>query len=135
MKKVIATMILAGFVSIASFAQTAPAAQETKDKPKMSKEEKAKIKAKQEEEMNTLLKDVGLDEGQKTKVLAILAESKEKSGAIKKDASITEDDKKTQLKTINDDKNARLKEIMGEEKWKHFNELKKKQKEASPATP
>ena len=133
MKKLIATTMFASVISIATFAQTP--AQATKDKPKMSKEDKAKMKVKQEEEMNALLKETGLDESQKTKVLAVLADAKEKSGTLKKDASITEEDKKTQLKTINDDKNAKLKEIMGEEKYKHFNELKKKQKEASTATP
>jgi len=122
-------MLIAGSISIASYAQ--PATTPVQDKPKLSKEEKAKVKAKQEEEQTALLTEAGLDADQQKKVAETLAQAKDKAGVIKKNDAIAADDKTAQLKVINEEKNAKLKEIMGEEKWKHYNELKKKQKAAT----
>lgn len=124
MKKVFVTlMLLAGL----SFAATA---QQT-EKPQLSKEEKAKLKQKQEDELNAAFKEVGLTEEQIKQYKEVTVEANKKSNAVKSDATLTDEQKEAKRKEINSEKNDKLKEIMGADKYKQFNAIRKKQKEAA----
>jgi hypothetical protein len=130
MKKIIAVLMFTGLFSTVTNAQTpVPASKEAK--PEMSKEEKAKQKMKQDEEMAAAFKEVGLSEDQIKQVKEVNTEASKKSSEIKKDDSLSDEAKKEKNKEVNSEKAKKLKEIMGEDKYKQFNDIRKKQKEAA----
>jgi len=131
MKKI--TLVLAGFLLTAatSFAQDA---NTSTTKPELSKEEKTKLKQKQDEEMMSAYKEVGLTEDQIKLVKDANTEAWKKSNEIRKDAALTEDAKKEKLKEISTEKNEKIKAIMGADTYKLFSAIRKKQKEAAATT-
>lgn len=126
MKKVFVTLMLLAGLSFAANAQQT-------EKPQLSKEEKAKLKQKQEDELNAAFKEVGLTEEQIKQYKEVTAEANKKSNAVKADATLTDEQKEAKRKEINSEKNDKLKEIMGADKYKQFNAIRKKQKEAAAA--
>ena len=61
----------------------------------------------------------------------INAEASKRSAEVRKDASLTDDQKKEKLEVIRAEKNAKSKEIMGKERSKKYNELKKEKAAAA----
>lgn len=115
------------FVFATVNAQDAPKA----DKPQLTKEEKQKMKEKQEADLAAAFKEAGLSEAQVQQIKALNDEINEKNKAIREDATLTGEQKREKIKANMDEKNQKIKEIMGEEKFKQFNEIRKKQKEAA----
>ena len=130
MKKIFVTLLTIGVFTIAANAQQAASAEATA-KPQMSKEEKAKQKQKQEEEMAAAYKEVGLTDEQIKQVKEANTEAAKKSAEVRKDATLSEEAKAEKLKAISTEKNNKIKEIMGKDKYKQFNEIRKKQKAAA----
>jgi hypothetical protein len=126
MKKLVFTLFSMLAIATTTLAQSAEATP-------MSKEEKAKLKAKQAEEMAAAYKAAGLTADEVTKVTAIAEEASKKSSEVKKDASLTDEAKKEKLKEITDEKNAKIKEFMGKERYKAYGEMRKKQKAEAEA--
>lgn len=131
MKKVFVTLLTIGVFTIAANAQQATSAETTAAKPQISKEERAKLKQKQEEEMAAAYKEVGLTDEQIKQVKEANAEAAKKSAEVRKDATLSEEAKAEKLKAISTEKNNKIKEIMGKDKYKQFNEIRKKQKAAA----
>ncbi len=131
MKKVFATFAFVGLFTSAINAQQATAASTDAAKPQMSKEEKAKQKQKNDEDMAAAFKEAGLTEEQIKQVKDANVEATKKGNEVKKDATLTEEAKAEKLKEINKEKNDKVKAIMGEEKSKLFNAIRKKQKAAA----
>jgi hypothetical protein len=123
MKKIVLTFIAAFGLMVFANAQAAEPA-----KP-LTKEEKVKLKQKQDEDMAAAYKAAGLTDDQIKQVNDALSDASTKGNVIKKDAALSEEDKKTKLKAISDEKNSKLKEIMGKDKYKLYTEARKKQKE------
>ena len=115
------------FVFAAVNAQEAPKA----DKPQLTKEEKQKMKEKQEADINAAFKEIGLTDEQIQQVKTVMDEASKKNNELRKNETLTDEQKKEQMKANNDEKNQRMKEIMGEDKYKQFNAIRKKQKEAA----
>ncbi len=107
-------------------------AQTADEQKAPTKEEKQKMKEKQEADYAAAFKTAGLTDEQIKQVKAAMQEASEKGKEIKKDASLSDDEKKSKLKEISDAKNAKLKEIMGD-KYKAYAAERKKQKEAGNA--
>ena len=125
MKKLI-TVVCAMFVFVAiSNAQT------TEAKVPATKEEKQKMKEKQEADLAAAFKEIELTDEQVQQVKEVMTATNQKNKEIRMEASLTDEDKKTKINANNDEKNAKIKEIIGAEKYKQFNEIKKKQKAAS----
>lgn len=115
------------FVFAAANAQEAVKAE----KQQPTKEEKQKLKEKQEADMAVAFKEIGLTDEQVEKVKAVADEASKKNNEVRKNESLSDDQKKEQMKANNDEKNQKIKEIMGEDKYKQFNAIRKKQKEAA----
>ena len=81
--------------------------------------------------MAAAFKEVGLSEDQIKQVKEVNTEASKKSSEIKKDDSLSDEAKKEKNKEVNSEKAKKLKEIMGEDKYKQFNDIRKKQKEAA----
>ena len=96
--------------------------------PQLSKEQKTEMKAREESNLAEAFKAAGLSEEQMTKAREIFAQSSKKMKEIKNNEKLPEEEKGTEKKKINEEKTAQLKAVMGDEKYKIYNETRKKQK-------
>lgn len=106
---------------------------QTEVKPAMSKEEKQMAKDKKEKDLKDAFKAAGTSSAEEKQVRAILDESNEKSSVIKKDNSLSEEDKKAKLAVVYAERNEAMKALMGKDKYKAFKDEQKALKEASMA--
>jgi uncharacterized membrane protein len=122
-----------GFAANAQTATATPAASVETAKPALSKEEKAKQKAQQEQDLADAIKGAGLSDDQAKSVHEALDAANKENKALSTDASLTEEQKAAAKKQISDRKNNRLKEIMGSETYKKWNDIRKEQKARTSA--
>lgn len=130
MKKTFITLLMALSVSTFSFAQT-----DSSYKKELTKEEKAAMKAKSEAEVMQAYKDAGLTESQIAACKEVVAAANQKSNELKKQTALTDEERAAAKKVISDEKNAKMKEIMGEEGYRKYNATRKSQKANASATP
>lgn len=130
MKKILVMLMASLMVSAISFAQTKDSAQ-TKE---LSKEEKAALKAKNEADVMQAYKDAGLTDAQIASCKEVVTAANQKSNELKKQTSLTDEEKAAAKKIISDEKNAKMKEIMGEDGYRKYNATRKAQK-ANATTP
>ncbi|GAB4094394.1 hypothetical protein [Flaviaesturariibacter terrae] len=128
MKKILLLCCFAA-LSAAAVAQSGPAATP------VSKEEKARQKAQQEQDLVDAMKGAGLTDAQMQSVREALETAAAASRELKANATLSEDQKLEAKKKINDDKNARLKEIMGAEAYSKWNNIRKEQKAKAAVPP
>jgi hypothetical protein len=102
-------------------------AQDKTTKTPETKEEKAAKKQKQAEELEAALTEAGITGDEATKFKDILKEYGGKSSAVKKNTALTEAEKEQQLDAIKEEKNQKLQELVGAEKYRAYNGAKKKQ--------
>jgi len=129
MKKLVFTSLCVVFFSVMSFAQTPQVAAEPQTGSQISKEDKKAMKAKKESDVQEALTGAGLTADEVKAANAIMAASSKKSKELKENDKLTVEEKDAAKKAINEDKNAKLKELMGADKHKTYNALKKKLKE------
>jgi hypothetical protein len=118
------------------FAFTGVQAQETNKAPQektLSKEEKAAAKAKKEADLMEAFKTAGLTEDEQQIYRTIMEESSAFGKALKADTTLSEEEKAVKSKEYGKAKAARLKEILGTEKYKALKEVQNAQKEAAKA--
>ena len=118
------------------FAFTGVQAQETNKAPQektLSKEEKAAAKAKKESDLMEAFKTAGLTEDEQQIYRTIMEESSAFGKALKADTTLSEEEKAVKSKEYGKAKAARLKEILGTEKYKALKEVQNAQKEAAKA--
>ncbi|MDB5253158.1 MAG: hypothetical protein JWP27_2327 [Flaviaesturariibacter sp.] len=123
-------LLLAAFAAFATTAnaqQAASASTETA-KPALTKEEKAKIKAQQEQDLAEALKKAGLSDTQQQAVREALDAANKLNNELKANTALTDEQKAEEKKKISDNKNAKLKEIMGEDAYRQYNAIRKEQK-------
>jgi len=122
MKKIIITALALSALTFTTYAQS-----ELNSKP--TKEDKAAAKAKQEQQLNEALQQIGLNDDQAAQVKNALNEASQKSSALKKDTTLTDDEKAAKKSEIDTEKNDKLKQVMGADKYRQWNALRKKNKE------
>lgn len=113
-------------ITLFLFAATVVSAQE-KHGPELSKEKKAELKKLKEEHLLASFNEIGLKEEQVKLARGIIQEAQQKSNELKADKEITEEEKKNKKDAINDEKNGKLKELLGD-KYKQWQQIRKKQK-------
>ena len=128
MKKIFFTIVSMFIIASAANAQSADVSKVDKA---AEKEAKAKAKEKQNQEIEDALKQSGITAEEAIKFKAVTQIYSAKSTEIRKNEALTEEQKAAQLKANTDEKNSKLKEIVGEEKYKAFNKVRKAQKEAA----
>ena len=132
MKKLMLTAATIACITAVSFAQTpVPAPAAAPAHTEKTKEEKKAMKAKQEADLKEAYAAAGLSEEQIKSANAIAEETKNKYKALKGNDAITKEEKDAAKKTIYNEKSSKLKELMGSEKYKLYNGVIKKQKEAA----
>ena len=134
MKKILVTFLSICLIGFAASAQTADVNKDAAKANKAAeKEAKAKQKALQTENIEKALKQVGASDKEIAAFKEVLQDTNEKGNAIKKNDALTAEDKEAQLKANTDSKNARLKEVIGEARYKEYNKIRKEQKVAEEA--
>lgn len=135
MKQLFFTVFL--FAGISAKAQTTPAVDSAKTAPKieLTKEQKALLKAKQEKDLNDALTGAGLNADEVAKAKEIITEASKKSSELKGNTKLADAEKEAAKKAITDDKNAKLKALMGADRYSTYNDIRKKQKEQAALTP
>ena len=103
------------------------AQDQEKTKVELSKEKKAELKKLKEEHITASFTEVGLKDEEAKRARGVIAEAMQKSNELKADNTLTEEDKKAKKEAINDEKNTKLKEILGD-KYKEWQAIRKKQK-------
>ncbi len=132
MKHLLTTIIAVGFAFTGVQAQEKEAVKAPQEKT-ASKEDKAAAKAKKESDLLEAFKTAGVTDEEQQKVRAIMDESSAFGKALKADATLSEEEKTAKSKEYGKAKDARLKELLGAEKYKAFKDVQKAQKEAAKA--
>ena len=129
MKHLLTTIFAACLSFTAAVAQekTSAAPQEKT----MSKEDKAAAKAKKEADLQEAYKTAGLSADEQQKVRAIMEEGNAYKKTLKADTSLSEDDIKAKSKEYGKASDAKVKELLGETKYKALKDKQKAQKEAN----
>ncbi len=122
MKKLILACTLFVFVAANVHAQ-----DQEKPKVELSKEKKAELKKMKEEHLTASFTEIGLKEEQAKLARGVIADAMQKSNELKADNTISDEDKKAKKDVINDEKNTKLKELLGD-KYKEWQAIRKKQK-------
>ena len=130
MKHLLSTIIAVGFAITGANAQDQVTLKAPQEKT-MSKEDKAAAKAKKESDLLDAFKTAGITDEEQQKVRAIMEESSAFGKALKADSSLSEEEKTLKSKEYGKAKDARLKELLGAEKYKAFKDVQKAQKEAA----
>jgi hypothetical protein len=123
MKKVV--LVLMAFVLLVNIS-----AAQTDTIPAQNKKEKRVSKAKKEADQEAMLTELGLTDDQKIKYREIITNAATKAKAIKDNTTMTEAEKETAKKDLTTEKNNAIKELLGAEKYKQHNAIKKRQKDA-----
>lgn len=126
MKKFFITLCSVVVLAVAANAQTTEVSKADKA---AEKEAKAKAKEKQNQDIDDAIKSIGVSSDVAKSFKETMQVYATKSSEIKKNTSLSEEEKEKQLKANQDEKNAKLKEIIGEDKYKEFNKIRKAQKE------
>lgn len=126
MKKILITLLSVVMLSAAAEAQSAGTST-------IDKETKAKAKEKQLQDIKDAMKSLGVTTEQAKLFNETSDAYGKKSSEIRKNASLSEEEKEKQLKANQEAKNNKLKEIIGEDKYKEFNKIRKAQKEKEAA--
>lgn len=116
-------LILVGSIflfSSAVFAQDAP-------KKEISKEKREEIKKMKEASLNNSFSDAALTPAQIEQARAVIEMAARKTKDVKDNKAIPDDQKELKKKEINEEKNTKLKAIMGD-KFKAWDEIRRKQK-------
>jgi hypothetical protein len=124
MKKLLLACSLFIFTAAATQAQDKEVA-----KAELSKEKKAELKKLKEENLNASFTEIGLKEEQVKLAKTAIEEANKKGKELREDNALTEEQRKAKKEVINDEKNAKLKEIIGD-RFKEWQAIRKKQKAA-----
>ncbi len=130
MKHLLTTLFAVCLSFTAATAQEKPTDKVPQEKT-MSKEEKAAAKAKKEADLQEAFKTAGLTADEQQKFKAIVDESAALNKTVKADTSLTDEEKMAKSKENTKTRDTKLKELLGEAKYKALKDVQKAQKEAA----
>jgi hypothetical protein len=130
MKYLLTSIMAIGFAFTGVQAQEASKAPQEKTQ---SKEDKAAAKAKREADLAEAFKTAGLTDDEQQKYKVIAEESSAFGKALKADTTLSEEEKAAKSKEYGKTKAAKLKELLGAEKYKALKDVQMAQKEAAKA--
>jgi hypothetical protein len=130
MKKILVMLLTVCLVGFTANAQTAELSKETKAAMKEAKEKQKQLV---NENTEKALKQAGASDKEIAAFKETLQSFAAKGTEIRKDASLSEADKEAKLKENADAKNAELKKLLGDVKYKEYSKIRKEQKPAEEA--
>ena len=129
--KYLLTTLFAIFLSFATAVAQEKTPNKSGQEKTMSKEDKAAAKAKKEADLQEAFKTAGLTADEQQKFKAIVEESAALNKTVKADTSLTDDEKMIKSKENTKVRDAKLKELLGEAKYKALKDAQKAQKETA----
>ena len=129
--KYLLTTLFTVFLSFTAAVAQEKAPDKAPQEKTMSKEEKAAAKAKKEADLQEAFKTAGLTADEQQKFKAIVEESAALNKTVKADTSLTDDEKMIKSKENTKVRDAKLKELLGEAKYKALKDAQKAQKETA----
>ena len=133
MKRTILVLLVSGLLAVGANAQDAPTPPKPGQNPPpmISKE---KMQERREMMMKTL-KDAGATDDQIQKCKDAMEDSRKKNDELRKDAALTDDEKKAKRKEIMTAQEAKLKEILGDDKFTKYRDAMKAMRKDMPPPP
>ena len=125
MKKIFFMLFTVTILAVSANAQD-NAMPSGKPKMKMGKEGMMKMKQHRDSVLTQSLKDVGANDDQIAQAKSAMEDFGHKHHDLDKDAALSEDDKKAKNKELKEAQEAKMKEILGEEKFKKLKENRKR---------
>lgn len=119
--------ILIAAIALVSFSTLK--AQPPAGAPQLSKEQMEQRRIKQEANLLASFKEVELTDDQIIKVREILKEAQAKGAEVRKDETLDREGKMAKNKEINEARDGKLKELLGEEKFTKWQAIRKRQNE------
>lgn len=119
--------ILIAAITLVSFSTLK--AQPPAGAPQLSKEQMEQRRIKQEANLLASFKEVELTDDQIIKVREILKEAQAKGAEVRKDETLDREGKMAKNKEINEARDGKLKELLGEEKFTKWQAIRKRQNE------
>lgn len=134
MKKLLFTLLSVCLIAVAGHAQTPEmSADQAKAAKAAEKEAKAKYKALQNENIESALKQVGASDKEIAAFKEAMQAATDKGTEIKKNPALTDVEKEAMLKANSEAKNAKLREIIGDARYKDYSKIRKDQKPGEEA--
>jgi hypothetical protein len=127
MKRIFLIAILSATFATIDNAQSVP-------ELKRSKQEKAEFKNEEEQKIKDAIQQIGLTTEDSAQVEDAMKEAGKSSTELKKDPILTLDEKAIKKEEIDKLKNQKLKQIMGPDKYRQWNAIRKQQKESTLST-
>lgn len=125
------TLIFVAFLTFTTTeAQEKPADKTSKEKA-MSKEEKVATKAKKEANLQEAFKTAGLTADEQQLVRASAVERSAYGKTLKADSALSDEERKAKVKEFSNSEDKKLKEKLGETKYKAFKSAQKAQRGAA----
>lgn len=133
MKKTLLTIIFALCLSLMAVAQEKVADKDSPEKT-ASKEDKEAAKAKKEANLMEVFKIVGITPEEQVKMREFIAESGDYGKQLRADPDFTDEEKILKAKVYAKIKNARMKELLGDARYKAYREAVNAQRNAASKT-
>jgi len=106
------------------------AADKAPQEKTMSKEDKAAAKAKKEADLQEAFKTAALTADEQQKFKTIIDESSALNKTVKADSSLSDDQKMDKAKENTKSRDTKVKELLGDAKYKALKDIQKAQKES-----
>ncbi len=133
MKKTILVLLVTGLLAVGANAQDAPTPPPSgQNRPPMMGQDRMKERR---EMMLKNLKDVGATDEQVQKCKDVMEDSRKKGEEMRKDATLTDDEKKAKRKEMMTDQEAKIKEILGDDKFTKYRDAMKAMRKDMPPPP
>lgn len=133
MKKTLLTTIFVTCLTLTAVAQE-KAAVNTPPEKTASKEDKEAAKAKKEADLLEVFKIAGITPEEQVKMREFIVESGEYGKQLRADPDFTDEEKILKAKVYSKIKNARMKELLGDAKYKVYREAVNAQKNKTSKT-
>lgn len=133
MKKILLTTIFVTCLTLTAMAQE-KAAVNTPPEKTAPKEDKEAAKAKKEADLLEVFKIAAITPEEQVKMRELIAESGEYGKQLRADPDFTDEEKILKAKVYSKIKNARMKELLGEAKYKVYRDSVNAQKNSASKT-
>lgn len=127
MKKQIFSAVLSTFFGLGVLA----AAPQTQDQSstEQHKESRHRHQADPQEQLNRLGKKLNLTNDQKNQILPILTDRQQQMKSIHDNSSLSQQDRRTKMKTLWEDSNAKVKAVLNDDQKQKYDQMQQQRRE------
>src|SRR5438876_5538646 len=127
MKKQIFSAVLSTFFEVGVLAAS-PQAQDQSNTDQ-HKESAHRREADPQRQVNMLTKRLNLAEDQKNQILPILTERQQQMKSIHEDSSLSQEDRRTKMRSLWEDSNAKIKAVLNDDQKQKYDQMQQERRE------